>query len=99
MADNPHKRPHLAGVVSLGGTRLGAAGSVSPARLLQEVGGLLPGLPRHDEVNLLLAGLWGEAECESHGPGTTNPCSPAQSVCEMWEPLQRWLDFPLMRLL
>lgn len=58
-AKKPRERscPHLAGVVSLRRTGLGAA--VTPACLLQDVGGLLPGLPRHDEVNLLLAGLRG----------------------------------------
>lgn len=77
MAEKPRERscPHLAGVVSFGGTGLGAAAAVTPARLLQEVGGLLPGLPRHNEVNLLLAGLWEKVQSESHHSGAINPCT------------------------
>lgn len=67
--------PHLAGVVSLGGTGLRAATAVTPACLLQDVRGLLPGLPRHDEVNLLLAGLQEKVQHESHHPSAINPCT------------------------
>jgi len=94
MARGP-TRAHLAGVVPLGGTWLAAATTVTPARLLQDVGGLLPGLSRHHEVNLLLAGLRKEEQRESHRPGATDPRTQPRSRREVRVLLQHALGFPL----
>lgn len=57
--------PHLTGTDPLSRTGLGAA-AVNPSRLLQDVGGLLSGLPRYHKVDVPLTGLWEEAQGESH---------------------------------
>lgn len=57
--------PHLTGIDPLSRTGLGTA-AVTPSRLLQDVGGLLPGLPRYHKVDMPLTGLWEEAQGESH---------------------------------
>lgn len=60
--------PHLTGIDPLSRTGLGTA-AVTPSRLLQDVGGLLPGLPRYHKVDMPLTGLWEEAQGESHHSG------------------------------
>lgn len=57
--------PHLTGTDPLSRIGLGAA-AVNPSRLLQDVRGLLSGLPRYHKVDVPLAGLQEEAQGESH---------------------------------